>query len=314
MILIQEADEFAYRCAFTCQKQAYIVRTNKGEHDFKNKYTKTDIVNYFKKKGKQLDVDYTVEGYVLIDPPHIVKHTLDRMINKLWYVGELMEPYAVIHDVHLWLSPSDHSNFRYSIAELMGPRGAGYKAGRGPKPHYLKFIKELLINEYGAREIQGFEADDALGIYADQDAILSHIDKDMNMIEGWHYNHVTEEAYYVPAGLGEVSMVEGKVVGRGLKFFYLQLLTGDAIDNIPGCINKDKVHHSKPPQISNAVGVAMLSEKCTEKDCFDTVADAFKFTYKDNWCNALMECADLLWICRKNTETGRQYLKSRGFL
>lgn len=312
MILIQECDELAYRCAFACQKQAYIVHTNKGSYNFKNRYTKTEIVNNFLKKNKRIDEDYTLEGYVLIEQEHVVEYTLDKMIEKLWQVKhELLKS---ISDVQLWLSPSDHSNFRYKVAELMGPKGAGYKAGRGVKPHYLSFIRELLIEKYNAQEIFGYEADDALGMFADENTILSHIDKDINMIPYWHYNHVTEEIYYIEPGLGYVDYKEGKVIGRGLLFFYLQLLTGDAIDNIPGCKNPEKAHHSKPPNFSGQQAVNLLQGITNEDVAFNYVAQMFQHTYEDGWVNALMECADLLFIVRADKLTGRQYLKKKGYL
>ncbi len=324
MKLVQEADELAYRCAFACQKQAYIVTTAKGSHDFKAKFTKTEIIAHFKKKDKHLDVDYKLEGYSLIEPEHIVKYTLDRMIDRLWQVEHPSWERCVqtipggglscITEIELWLSPSDHSNFRYKLTEIMGPHGLGYKAGRGAKPHYLKFIRELLIEKYGAKEAFGYEADDALGLAASENVILSHIDKDMNMIEGWHYNHVTQEVYYVEEGLGSIDYIDGKVVGRGILFFYLQLLTGDAIDNIPGCKNPAKGHHTKPPNISGKEGVTLLQNVEDEADAFNVVGVMFQHTYEDNWLSALMECADLLWICRQEGVTGRQYLKNKGFI
>lgn len=312
MLLIQEADEVAYRCGFACQRQAYVIKAPKGDHDFKGKFTKTQIVNHFKKKGKSLDVDYTIESYIIIEPEHVVKYTLDRMIDKLWKVEHKLLP--KIEEVELWLSPSNQSNFRYGVANIMGPHGLGYKAGRGAKPHYLPFIRELLISKYGAKEAEGYEADDALGMAAGEGVILSHIDKDMNMIEGWHYNHVTQAIYYVEQGVGEVACVGGKVIGRGLLFFYLQLLTGDSVDNIPGCKNPAKKTYARPPNFSGGEAVKLLQGITEEAIAFNCVAEMFQYTYEDNWLDALMECADLLWICRKPNETGRQYLRSRGFI
>ena len=313
-ILIQESDELAYRCAFAVQKQAYKVITKKSQHDFKNKYTKTDIVKYFKTKNKVLDEDYTLEPYLIIEPEHIVKYTLEKMIERLWTVThELIEP---ITEVQLWLSPSDHSNFRYKVAEAMGPHGVGYKAGRGAKPHYLKFIRQLLIDNYGAQECFGFEADDFLGIHAADNTILSHIDKDIDMIPGWHYNHVTGDIYFVEDGLGhlEFDAEKNKVIGRGLIFFYVQMLTGDSIDNIPGCRNPEKAHHKNPPCISAKEAYKILQGVATEDVAWNYVAQMYQYTYQDKWTDAVQEMADLLWICRTKEQTGRQYLKHRRYL
>jgi hypothetical protein len=316
MILIQEADELCYRCAFACQKQAYKVITSRGKHDFKDKYTKTDIVKHFKTKGKIIDQDYTLEPYLIIEEEHIVKYTLEKMIEKLWLVSHESIGEAV-EEVQLWLSPSDHSNFRYNVVEIMGAKGLGYKAGRAAKPHHLKYIRRLLIENYGAQEIKGFEADDALGMYASKETILSHIDKDIDMIGScWHYNHVTGDIYYVPDGLGtlEFDDKKNKVIGRGTIFFYLQMLTGDAIDNIPGCKNPEKAHHAKPPNFSAKEAYKLLQGIISEDVAWNYVALQFQHTYQDKWVDAVQEVADLLWICRSKDQTGRQYLNHKGYV
>jgi hypothetical protein len=51
--------------------------------------------------------------------------------------------------------------------------------------------------------------------------VVCHIDKDLNMIPGWHWNFKKKELYYTSP---QDSFV----------FMSLQLLTGDAADNIPG--------------------------------------------------------------------------------
>jgi hypothetical protein len=314
VILIQEADELAYRAAFACQKQAYKVITHKASHDFKDKYTKTEIVNFFKSKGKRIDEDFTLFPYSLIEPEHVVKHTLEKMVKRLWAVEH--ELLGSVDEVQLWLSPSDHSNFRYKVAEAMGPHGVGYKAGRGAKPYHLMFIRQLLIENYGAREIQGLEADDALGMFANGSTVLSHIDKDIDMIPGWHYNHVTQDIYYVEHGLGHLEWDDEKkkVIGRGLLFFYVQLLTGDSIDNIPGCKNPAKVHHANPPNFSAKEAYKLLQGVASEEVAFNYVAQMFQHTYGDRWHEAIQEMADLLYIVRADRLTGRQYLKNRGLI
>jgi len=316
MIVVCEGDEISYRCAFACQRQAYKVLTSKSRHDFKDKYTKTAIVKFFKEKNKVLDVDYTLEPYLIIEPEYVVKHTLDSMVNSLRYAGKLMPSPVAVKEVQLWLSPSNQSNFRYKVAEAMGPKGVGYKAGRGPKPHYLSLVKRLLIEKHGAKELEGFEADDALGMFADSNTILSHVDKDIDMVEGWHYNHVKREVYFVEEGLGKLEFcdIKNKVIGRGLIFFYLQMLTGDATDNIPGCKNPEKAHFKKAPNISAAEGYKLLHMELYEDSVWEIVRTMYVQTYQDRWVDAVQEMADLLYIVRADKLTGRQYLKKKGFI
>lgn len=321
MILLCEGDEVAYRCAFACEGTRYIVHTSKDSRRLKaKKWTKEKIVEFFNSKGKTLDRDYTLEPYTLIEEEYIVNYTLDRMIERL---SKLKTDHFKITKIALWLSPSDHSNFRYNVATLIGPKGVGYKAGRPEKPYWLSHIKNRLKEIHGAKELQGYEADDALGMFANSNTVLCHQDKDMNAIEGWHYNLVTGETYYINEGLGELILeekinskgkTEYKVRGRGLVWFYVQLLTGDSTDNIPGCKNPAKLHYANPPNISERVAYELLDYVVSEEEAFNVVKDMYIANYGIGWQEVLEEIADLVWICRKENETGRQYLKSKGFI
>lgn len=301
MILLQEADEISYRCAFACQKQGYRWVGKNKTVDLKNKFTKTKIINFFKdRKNKYIDVDYKLEPYALIEPEYIVNYTLDRMVEKL-YALETKE-FGRIKEVKLYLSPSDGSNFRYKVANIVGPKGVGYKAGRPEKPYWLKHIKERLLTKWGAEETPGFEADDALGMFANSNTVLSHIDKDINMVPGWHYNHVTGEVYSVPEGLGTLEYADGKLLGMGVLFFYAQLLMGDSTDNIPGI-----------PKIGQKRSYDLLRSSLDEEEAYNIVHKLYVQQYGDRAMEALHEIADLVWICRGVRETGKQYLQNRGF-
>lgn len=299
--LICEADELCYRAAFACQKQGYIVKTTKGNHDFQNKYTKTDIVKFFKQKGKELDRDYEVEGYSILEPEYIVKHTIDMMVKRLF---EVKVEKKKVKEVRLFLSCPE--NFRYKVATIPGPKGQGYKAGRPPKPHWLQMCKERLMKKHGAQVLAKNEADDALGIFTGKGKCVVHIDKDINMVDGWHLNHVTGEIYFIDKGLGEGN--------RGLRFFYKQLLTGDATDNIPGCKNPAKAHFKEQPNFSGDSAEKVLVGLQTEEQYFNVIRNMYRHTYGNSWEEALKEVADLVWIKRWKDETGSQYLQNRGLL
>jgi hypothetical protein len=99
-----------------------------------------------------------------------------------------------------------------------------YKANRkdAGKPTFYKEIRSYMITEFGAEVQDGQEADDALAIAAVQHGHgIATIDKDLDGCPGYHYNWVKEQLYYV-------SEVEAD------RFFYTQMLTGDATDGIPG--------------------------------------------------------------------------------
>lgn len=119
-------------------------------------------------------------------------------------------------DIECYIGGSD--NFRYKIYPE-------YKGNRTKeKPHYLEACRELLVTQYKATIVNGFETDDALGIaqtkYDGNSRIVS-LDKDLLQCPGWHFNWVT--------GVHKlVSPLDG------LRTFYKQLILGDKTDNIPG--------------------------------------------------------------------------------
>lgn len=295
MLLNVEADEIIYRCAFAVQRQGYSIVTNNGSiRDFRNTCTKTQIVGKLIELGKVLGEDYQLNSYTLCEPVSnclaIAKHT----IRKLQNIGE----------VKLWLSPADKSNFRFAKAVTPGSAGLGYKAGRGARPRYYQDVRDYLITYHGAEEIEGYEADDALGIYQTKDTVAVHIDKDINMIPGRHLNWVTQERYVVPEGLGSLEQHEKKVIGRGLLFFYFQMLTGDSTDNIPGI-----------PRVGIKRAYDLLTTGPNwyeEQTVIDKVRNLYYNTYKENWYDVMLEVADLLWIVRADRKIGSEYLISRG--
>lgn len=114
-------------------------------------------------------------------------------------------------------------NFREELVDY-------YKANRDPthKPVHYKALKEWLINRRGAVVVEGYEADDAMAIEqyealanGQEYTIIATIDKDLDMVPGWHYNPGKDTRYFVTEK-------------GGLEFFYGQMLTGDSTDNIPG--------------------------------------------------------------------------------
>lgn len=319
--VLAEADEICYRAAASCQHVCHVVKFKTGEvKDLGNEFTITNLRKFYKDQGLHEGLDYTVELYDTYAPENELIQNLNSMITMLWKLGDREDAVKFnigqIEQVEFWLSPTNReSNFRFSVVRTAGPKGLGYKQGRGPKPHYLARAKEYLLDIHGAKEIEGFEADDAIAMRQTQHTILSSIDKDLNMIPGLHYNNYYDEVYFVPQGLGGTRLLGTRVKTYGLLAFYQQLLTGDAIDNIPGCLNPDKLHHKKPPNFSPEYATEQLELlNDNERDYFEYVVEMYKLTYKENWKEVLFEIADLIWICRTKHETGRQYIQNKGWL
>jgi len=112
------------------------------------------------------------------------------------------------------------TNFRNDYAIT-----APYKGNRkGEKPTHHGLLREYLELSWNGTVTEGIEADDAIAIdattYGDESIIVS-LDKDFDQVQGWHYNFVKKDKYYVQAD-------------EGLLNFYMQFLVGDRIDNIIG--------------------------------------------------------------------------------
>ncbi len=201
---------------------------------------------------------------------------------------------------------SPNGNFRDKIARTPGPNGLGYKAGRPPRPQNYQRIRDYICDRFFFDVVDHGEADDGLGMAAkrkdDKTVVLSHIDKDIDMIPGWHYNYVKKERYEVNEGVGSIEMFrekgkKPKLVTRGMIQFYRQLLEGDRVDNIPGIkgLGPVKIHQ--------------LFEGCpTEKQLFNIVLKAYRQQYKMQFINILLEVGDLLWIKQDENVRGSDIL------
>jgi DNA polymerase I len=150
-----------------------------------------------------------------------------------------------------------------------------YKANRKDKvlPLWLKSCKDYLTKEWGAITTVGYEADDALGFYSTDDTIICTIDKDLDQIQGHHYNFVKQEFYNV-------------LELAGLQHFYKQMLIGDKADNIIGVAGIGKVKAGR-----------LIDDLYLEEKMFDVVAGL----YEGDEARFLMN-AQCLWIWRKEND------------
>jgi len=112
------------------------------------------------------------------------------------------------------------TNFRHDVAVT-----APYKGNRkGDKPVHHGLLREYLEYSWNGVVSEDCEADDEIAIaateYGDESIIVS-LDKDFDQVQGWHYNFVKRQKYYIEHD-------------EGMLNFYCQFLTGDRIDNIIG--------------------------------------------------------------------------------
>jgi hypothetical protein len=111
-------------------------------------------------------------------------------------------------------------NFRNDIA-----RTAPYKGNRtASKPKHLQFIRDYLVSAWDFQISEGQEADDSIAIEhtaRNYESVIASIDKDFLQLQGNHWNFVKKEMTFVTDD-------------EALLNFYIQVLTGDRVDNIIG--------------------------------------------------------------------------------
>jgi 5'-3' exonuclease len=118
-------------------------------------------------------------------------------------------------------------SFRYRIA-----KSSDYKGNRkSEKPNYFYEAREYLKEQWDFFDDpnQMYEADDLIAswkeYYKDFNTIIASIDKDLDQIEGNHYNFRKKEFY---------SISKNQAVYK----LWSQIITGDSTDNIKGLEGK----------------------------------------------------------------------------
>lgn len=174
-------------------------------------------------------------------------------------------------------------NFRVDLATIKP-----YKGNRKDrKPEHFDAITEYLLKYWGAEVIDGMEADDALAIehLKEPDAsIICTIDKDLYQVPGFHYNWRKGEKY----------LIEEEDANYNL---YMQILTGDSVDNIPGCKG---IGPKKAAKILDGVE--------NPSDMYELAKQTYLSVYGDKEVayKHLIETAHLVYILRSEDDEWRK--------
>lgn len=203
-----------------------------------------------------------------VNDPEDEKFAIARM-------GNFVEKLLNVDDIDSYTGfITGKSNYRQGIATENVYKGNRKDAKR---PVHYKALREYLMNKWCFELIDGQEADDAIGIAAyalpeNQSCIMS-IDKDLDMIRGWHYNFVKQDLYHVKEE-------------EAIKNFYMQILTGDRVDNIPGLKG-----------IGPKKAEKILKDCVGEQQLFETVLEKY-----EGDVDKLTERGRLLWIRRQENQ------------
>lgn len=199
-----------------------------------------------------------------------------------------------------------YSNGRY-FRHWIDPEYKGQRVGK-TYPKFLKALKQWAISEYGFQQMDSVEADDLCAYWINKrsfeissapelwgldtfDLVLCSPDKDLlESIPGKHFNYsykLTEEAKNLKKMNAEYSIPDKDII-KGWwvetdiaavnKFRALQMLTGDASDNIKGL---EGIGPKKAEMILAAYKVGT--------DLMTFIFDAYRRFYKDDYGKAIFE-------------------------
>jgi len=306
-----DGDVIRYSVGFASQKNIHSVFI-KGEEEngiAASFEKKKDLNEWLKENGLEKD-DVMIETRVEAEPVENCLHSV-----KL-FIGSILD--RVEADGYVIYLTGD-GNFRDEIATIQP-----YKGNRDElhKPVHYDSITKYLLNKWNTEVINDMEADDAMSIeqtaqLADEGipdnhytSIICSIDKDLDMVPGWHYNWDNDEKYFISAA-------------EGIRNFYKQLLIGDSTDNILGCGIKEtlvyKSGKNKGQEYQKRVGVGakwadqILSVCSSEEELYWAVFGAYEDRFGNDTTtpsdmsimDILMENAYLLWMVRELDEEGK---------
>lgn len=222
-----------------------------------------------------IDADILVYriGYTTEDADiEIAKWRMNELVEKI-----LSDTKATSYKLYLTKS-KDENAFRSKVYPE-------YKQNRkAPRPVHYQALREFLVSNWQAEIVEVIEADDALGIEQCNsiDTIICTIDKDLDMIPGWHYNFVKEITYFVH-------------FDEAIRNFYKQVLMGDRADNVKGI---EGIGEKKADKI--------LYGSETEEEYFERAREAYGND------EAFLQNGEILWILRENYPHGRWSYTSFG--
>jgi DNA polymerase-1 len=142
-------------------------------------------------------------------------------------------------------------------------------------------VRDYLVKDYNAEIIDGYEADDALGVFAGPDSIIATVDKDLQQIAGFHLNFYKSRDQWQ---IKEVTKEEGD------RFFWYQCLLGDSQDDIVG------VPGLGPKKIEK------LFDGKSNDELKDIVMNEYIRYYESEGFNRFDETARLIFIKRESLE------------
>lgn len=194
-----------------------------------------------------------------------------------------------------------------------------YKANRKDveRPVNLSWAKKWAVEKLNNHFHKKLEADDLLGIHANENTVIWSLDKDLRQIPGKHIDDETQKVITVTHE-GRLEDQGKKVYFDGTVGFYYQLLVGDATDNIIGCGSRVEAVYKSGAKVgekytrrkgvgpkaalkilASAGMSAITSQKCVLETSLKAVINEYKKVHGEDWQGHLETQANLLFMVRE---------------
>lgn len=296
-----DGDIVVFRCGFAAERtQWHLVWGPMYEvapDGTKSERTEWRHIETFDRKNDALDAldkalpgkfsrvqgeDYDLWPEKMLEPLAHALQSVKTFINKTCEDLDLNPEF----DLEVFLS--DGRNYRHDIA-VTRPYKGNRKADH--RPTYEKEIRNYIRENFDTYVAENEEADDLMGIRATElgpdECMIITLDKDLDMIPGYHYNWVKQVGYTISED-------------AAMKNFHIQVMTGDSTDNIPGL-----------PMIGPAKALKALhgAEKLDEQ-LEEVVRMYHTHSPKEDYIEYLKEQGDLVWIQRHKNERWSELLDS----
>lgn len=221
---------------------------------------------YIHRKSEKFKHDFCAWA----EPKSKVHYKVDHIMDAV-LTGATGMPFCTKDCCSVFLTGD--TNFRQEVAVSHVYKGTRESPS---KPFVLKAAKAYMEYAWDAVTSVNEEADDLIAKAAckfDYRCVVASIDKDMLQLPCWHYNIVNRS-------WTNVSDFDAML------FFYTQMLTGDAVDNIKGVTG-----------VGPKIAARVLSGAKTEKDMYKVILKAY-----DNDIARITENGRLLWLRRYDNE------------
>lgn len=208
----------------------------------------------------------------------------------------------------LTTASGSHKGHRYAIARVKPYQG---QRANSRRPANWRYLRDLLESETIGLPVElttTAEADDLFAKYAYErpSAVVIYTqDKDMRMLPGLHLDwvsHRTHTATYEQVWVGGSQRWCNQALDSvfndkqyGPKWFWLQMLHGDAADNIPGLPKYVPYLTDKIKPVGEVTAGRLLNGEYLPHL---RVAELYRSYYGGRWLVEMIEQACLLWLRR----------------